>query len=246
MTLLILSFVAGILTVAAPCILPLLPVVLGKSLINDDDKQSSINDKRPLIITASLVVSIIVFTLLLKASTALLGIPNQIWQYIAGGIITFLGFSYLFPSAWDKIPLISSIYIKANKVLGESHKEASYRGDVVTGMALGPIFNSCSPTYAFVVAAILPVSFAQGMIYLGAYAIGVGATLLAIAYAGQAAVKKLGWVSSPGSVFRRVIAVILIIVGLFLIFGIDKQFQEFVLERGWYDPILRLEQAIGH
>ena len=39
MHLLIISYFAGILTVAAPCILPLLPVIVGGSLTTDDDKK---------------------------------------------------------------------------------------------------------------------------------------------------------------------------------------------------------------
>src|SRR5688572_24474266 len=99
MALLILSFIAGVLTVAAPCILPLLPVIIGGSLLESD------NDKkrqwfRPLVIAISLAVSIILFTLLIKASTALLGVPQIVWQILSGLIVLLLGLNYLWPEAW--------------------------------------------------------------------------------------------------------------------------------------------------
>ena len=42
-------------------------------------------------ITASLGVSILVFTLALKATTALIGIPPEAWQWVSGGILIALG-----------------------------------------------------------------------------------------------------------------------------------------------------------
>jgi cytochrome c-type biogenesis protein len=52
MLLLLISFIAGILTVLAPCVLPLLPVIIGGSL-SGNTKQKS----RPYIIAASLAGS---------------------------------------------------------------------------------------------------------------------------------------------------------------------------------------------
>ena len=83
MILLILSFFAGILTVFAPCILPLLPLIIGGS-ITGDEKQKY----RPYIIIGSLVVSLIGFTLLLKASTLLIGADQNALKYIMQRRIT--------------------------------------------------------------------------------------------------------------------------------------------------------------
>ena len=50
MFLLIASFLAGVLTSLAPCILPLLPVIVGSSVLQDGDKASG--KKMPYIISA--------------------------------------------------------------------------------------------------------------------------------------------------------------------------------------------------
>src|SRR5664279_2944506 len=68
------SLVAGLLTVLAPCVLPLLPVILGGSVVRDGHDRW-----RPYMITGSLVASLVLFTLLLKASTALIGIDPRVW-----------------------------------------------------------------------------------------------------------------------------------------------------------------------
>ena len=64
MFLLVTSFLAGILTVFAPCVLILLPVIVGSSLTTDTNKK--IDRKKPYIIAFSLGVSVLLFTLLLK------------------------------------------------------------------------------------------------------------------------------------------------------------------------------------
>lgn len=245
MELFVISFVAGILTVAAPCILPLLPVIVGGSIVRggDADEQKR-NWHRPLIIAGSLAISVIIFSLLLKATTALLGVSQMVWQAASGVIVLALGINLLFPVIWEKVALVSGLYNKSNRFLSSSYTQKGFAGDALMGFALGPVFNSCSPTYALIVATILPASFARGFVYLLAYAIGLAASLLVIAFAGQGLVTRLGWLSNPSGWFKRVVGILFVLVGLTVIFGIDKKVQIYVLERGWYDPISRIEQSL--
>lgn len=246
MTLLILSFLAGILTVAAPCILPLLPVIVGGTIARSGSSEAEQRRQwyRPLVITGSLALSVIIFTLLLKFSTSLLGIPQATWQVIAGIIVILLGINFLKPDLWERLPFTNELNLRSNRLLSRSYGQKSMAGDALVGFSLGPVFNSCSPTYALIVAGVLPASFIQGMTYLTAYALGLAGTLLLVAYAGQGIVTKLKWLSDPKGWFRRLVGIAFIIVGLMVLFGFDKRFQSFVLEQGWYDPIANLEQRL--
>lgn len=244
MDFLILSFIAGVLTVAAPCILPLLPVVIGGTTALQDNPAMP-GWYRPLIIASSLAVSVVAFTLLLKATTALLGIPQAVWNILAGSIVLLLGISLLLPVFWEKLMIVSGLHLASNRWLGASSSKKGLVRDILTGAALGPVFSSCSPTYALIVAAVLPASFSKGFLYLIAYAVGMAAILLVVALAGQSAVKRLGWLSNPNGWFRRTIGVLFIVVGVAVIFGLDRKFQAFVLENGWYDPIMKLEQRLN-
>lgn len=243
MTLLILSFVAGVLTAAAPCILPLLPVIIAGAA-NIGGKSEKNSWYRPLIVVGSLAVSVIIFTLLLKATTALLGIPQMTWNIISGVIILTLGINLFFPLLWDRLMLALRFNVTSNKLLTRSEKQPGVWRDILVGAALGPVFSSCSPTYALIVAVVLPTSFATGLSYLIAYALGLAAILLLIAIAGQAATRRLGWLSDSSGWFRRSMGVIFIVIGVAIIFGWDKDFQAFVLEQGWYDPISNLEHQL--
>jgi cytochrome c-type biogenesis protein len=246
MALLVLSFVAGVLTVAAPCILPLLPVIIGGALLDAQGQKANRQWLRPLVIAGSLAVSIIVFTLVLKATTVLLGVPQLVWQVLSGALVTLLGVHFVWPHIWEKVSAGTGLFTGSNKLLGSAYKKQGLGGAILIGAALGPIFSSCSPTYALIVATVLPVSFAQGVAYLTAYAVGMSATLLLIAYLGQTFVSKLRWLGNPNGWFRRTVGVLFIVVGVMVIFGLDRKLQAYVLERGWYDPISNLERRFSN
>jgi cytochrome c-type biogenesis protein len=234
---LIVSFIAGAFTVAAPCILPLLPVIVGGTAVAGGKNQWF----RPLVITGSLAVSVIAFSLLLKATTALLGVPQSVWNVISGGIVLLFGVNLLFPSAWEKLSLKSGLYAASNKLSTVPYAHTGLARDILLGASLGPIFSSCSPTYALIIAVILPQSFAAGFANLTAYALGLASVLLLIAVAGQSVTQKLGWAANPRGGFKKALGVIFIAVGTAVIFGFDKAVQAFVLEQGWYDPIQKIE-----
>ena len=106
------AVVAGVLTVLAPCVLPLLPVIVGGSVAAQPVPSGGgvavatrQRVRAPLVITASLGVSIIVFTLLLKATTALIGIPPYVWEWVSGLLLIGLGVVFAFPSLWERVSI---------------------------------------------------------------------------------------------------------------------------------------------
>src|SRR5438132_740370 len=100
MILFLISFIAGVLTVLAPCVLSLLPVVVGGSLAQG-------GRNRALTIVVSLGISVIAFTFLLKVSTALINIPESFWQWFSGGILVLFGITMLFPALWDSLGFVN-------------------------------------------------------------------------------------------------------------------------------------------
>lgn len=199
--------------------------------------------RHPVTIVLSLAMSIILFTLLLKATTLFLNVPVEIWSFIAGGIVVLFGVTLLFPSLWEKLMIATGWQAGANRLMAKSQHGRGTGRDVLLGMALGPVFNSCSPTYALIVAVILPASLATGLVYLIAYALGIASILLLVSLFGRALADRLRWLSNPEGWFKKAVAIVFILVGLAVIFGLDKRAQTFVLEQGWYDPIMRVEES---
>lgn len=223
MFLLIGAFIAGVITVLAPCVLPLLPVIIGGSI------SGNIQDKRrPLIITASLAVSLILFTLLLKVTTLFINIPPAAIVFASGGIIVGIGIVMLVPSLYEKLISSMNLQAKSQQLLGRSAGKGAVVGAIITGGALGPVFSSCSPVYGYILATVLPVNFGIAMIYMVAYIAGLSAMLLLVGFIGQRFVRRIKFASNPRGWFQRVIAVLFIIVGLLVMTGYDKRLQTYV------------------
>ena len=219
------AFFAGIITVLAPCVLPLLPVIIGGSV------SGNVADKRrPYIIAASLAVSLILFTVLLKATTLLIDVPPQIITYISGGIIVGLGIVFLFPKLYETVIIKLNLQAKSQQLLGQGSGKGAVVGAIITGAALGPVFSSCSPVYAYILATVLPVNFGVAMLYMVAYVLGLSLMLLLIGFLGQKLVRRLKFASNPRGWFSRIVAILFIVVGLLVITGYDKKLQTFVSE----------------
>ncbi len=218
------AFIAGILTVLAPCVLPLLPIIIGGSVSGDQSDK-----KRPVIIAISLGLSMLIFTVLLKATTLLIDVSPRVITGVSGAIIIVLGILTLFPTIYANAIAKLGVESKALGLLSKGGKSSNkYVGAIITGAALGPVFSSCSPVYGYILATVLPVNFSLAMVYMISYVLGLVSVLLLIGYFGQRFIKKIGWLANPKGLFQKIIGILFITVGLLVFTGLDKKFQTFV------------------
>ena len=236
MTFLIISFIAGVLTVLAPCVLPLLPVVIGSSA-------SGRSRSTPYIVVGSLAVSVILFTYLLKVSTAFIMVPQEFWAYLSGGIVLFFGLTLIFPKLWEHMPGMARMSASSNKLVGRGYQRKSVMGDILIGSALGPVFSTCSPTYFVILASVLPASFALGTVYILSYVLGLSLILLLIALLGQRFADRLTQMSDPHGYLKRGIGVLFVVLGLLIVTGYEKKLEVFILDSGYLD-VTKIEQSL--
>lgn len=237
MILFLISILAGALTILAPCIFPLLPIVIGSS-------NSSKLNQRALRVILSLAFSVFVFTILLKASTLFIDIPETFWQYFSGLIIIFLGLSILFPNIWANLPFVKSLNLSANKNLGEGYKKNNFYGDILMGFSLGPIFTTCSPTYFFILGTVLPNSIKEGLLYLLGFILGLSIALLLVAYLGNRLINTFAKNESALEKVKKLFAILFILTGIFIITGSDKKFATYLLDRNYGGTVFFEENLI--
>lgn len=255
------ALIAGMLTTLAPCVLPMLPVIVGGSVAGVGGVGSTTAGssgtagsggntpgdtlvraerraalRRALVIIGSLGVSIIVFTLLLKASATLIGIPPEVWQWVSGALLISLGLVALFPDAWDAISARLGLQARSTKRLANARQRKGVTGEVLTGVALGPVFSSCSPLYGYVIVTVLPADPLYGLLLLLAYVIGLCGTLLAIAVLGQRLLRNAAWIADPHSPIRRGLGVVFIAVGLLVATGLDRDIQTWLIANSPFTP----------
>lgn len=252
MILLLVSFLAGVLTILAPCTLPLLPVIIGSSVARTQDITQNENDIKKqrksarfkaFRIASSLAVSVILFTLLLKFSTALVQIPAFVWTLVSGSIIIIFGLISIFPTLWEKVPGVAKLNVSSNKMLGVGYKKKGMLGDIIIGASLGPVFSTCSPTYFIILATVLPQSFLLGLVYLIAYAVGLGGMIMLVSILGQKLVDKLGGLSDTKGTFKKVLGIIFVLLGITILTGADKVVERNLLDSGIFD-ITKVERSL--
>ncbi|MBI5470141.1 redoxin family protein [Candidatus Kaiserbacteria bacterium] len=236
MTLFLIAFLAGVLTVLAPCVLPLLPIIVGGSV------SGGVNRARAVTVALSLGVSVILFTLLLKSSTLFIDIPQYAYERFSGGILIIFGLITLFPQIWDPLPVVNRLNRNSNRLVASGYQLHSFWGDVLVGAALGPVFSTCSPTYFVILATVLPASFAVGLLDLLAYTIGLVLMLLVVALVGQRLVDKLGLAADPRGWFKRTIGALFIVVGVIIFVGYEQPLEAWLISHV-YD-ITKLEQNL--
>jgi cytochrome c biogenesis protein CcdA/thiol-disulfide isomerase/thioredoxin len=219
MTLFLIALLAGALTVLSPCVLPLLPIIVGGSLAGG----TSI--KRALTVTLSLGVSVFVFTFLLKVSTALITVPAWFWTTFSGVLIILVGLVMVFPKLWDKLPFVAKMNADSSKAMNAGFMKKGFGGDILVGAALGPVFTTCSPTYFIVLATVLPASLSAGVADILAYIVGLCVALLIVALIGQKIMDKLGIASDPNGWFKRIVGILFILVGLLIISGLSAKIE---------------------
>ncbi len=236
MGLLLVSFLSGVLTVLAPCVLPLLPIIVGGAA--QDARR-----RNPFVIAVSLAASIVAFTLLLKFSAAFVSVPQAVWMSVSGGMLIAFGLVSLFPSVWEKISGRFSLQKNADALLDGSAKRSGFAGDVLIGFSLGPVFSSCSPTYFLILATVLPQSVLVGTVYLVVYSVGLSAALLAISLAGQRLIRRVRFLADPNGWFKKAIGALFVVVGLVIATGSVVPVEVWLANHG-YPTVTGLERSL--
>ena len=96
--LLVVAFVAGIVTAVSPCVLPVLPIVLAGSATG--------GKRRPYAIVAGLVASFTVFTLTATALLSALGLPDDLLRNLAIAVVVVVGISLLDAARRPPLPSV--------------------------------------------------------------------------------------------------------------------------------------------
>lgn len=235
-----LSFLAGILTILSPCVVPILPVLLGGSATNTR------NLLKPAVIVGALSVSIVVFTGILRSTAEFVGVVNSPLLPIASGVILCIfGLFQLFPHTWEVAMVKLNISKGSGAVLQKGGLRNDLIGDIMIGLALGPIFLACSPALAIVIIPLINTSVFVGLLNLVVYTIGFSIILLPIAYISQLSIHSLKWAVNPDGWFKRLLGILFILLGVGIILGYDKRLETMFVNSGVYGRFSTFEEGLS-
>ena len=173
---LVLALLAGIVTIAAPCTLPMLPILLGASV-------GQTSKARPAMIAAGFVLSFSVVALALGAITRIFDFdPNTLRN---AAVVLLLGFGLLmiWPTPFEWVSGRIGGFTGGGAVSSQS-----LLGGFVLGTTLGLVWTPCAGPVLGSILTVVATSkdTAWASLLLIVYAIGAGLPMLAIAYGGQA------------------------------------------------------------
>lgn len=220
--LVIFAFLAGVVTILSPCILPILPIVLSGSLGG--------GKSRPLGIITGFIFSFTFFTLFLTTLVRIFNIPADSLRTFSVIIIAGFGLTLVLPSAQS---YIEKIFARFSGLVPRSVGGSGYIGGLVVGLSLGLLWTPCvGPILASVISLALTgtVTGSAALITL-AYSAGTALPMLAITYGGRNLLRSNPWLLKNSSHIQKVFGLLMILTSLGIFFNLDRKFQTYVLTR---------------
>jgi cytochrome c-type biogenesis protein len=209
-----LALLGGVLTVLSPCVLPILPVLLGRAI------QS--HTYGPLALVTGLIAGFALAGSLLGISASwLTGLANLL-RNGAIALLLFLGILAIFPTWSYRV----FSYIPVGKWTKKSER-VGLVGEFWLGTQLGLLWTPCAGPVlgGILVLAAVKHQIAGAFGLLVAYGIGAGLPLLAIAYGGRAFSQRILNLRSHSAILQRVGGLMIILTAISIILGWDVQVQ---------------------
>jgi cytochrome c biogenesis protein CcdA/thiol-disulfide isomerase/thioredoxin len=237
----VVAFVAGLLTILAPCIWPLLPIVLA-------DASQSTSRKRPLGITVGVAISFTVFTLAISEFESSIGLNPNVLRKVAVVVLLIMGISMVIPAAslWIQLQISS---IAGRFRVGGKKDRGAFVGGLITGLALGIVWTPCSgPILASIatLAATNKVSLDVVIITLF-YVLGVSIPLFGFAVGGQKLLTKSRKLSRHTGTIHIASGVVLILTAVAIYTNFDKTLEANLLNSipSYSNALTKIESTGG-
>ena len=198
------AFIAGIISVASPCVLPLIPAIFAYS--------TEKGKLRPIAIVLGLSIS---FTLMGIVTSAFGSTFRSYLGYlniIAEIFIIGFGLAMLFElNVFNALGKLSSMRV---------NKEEGLLGGLLLGMSLGIIWIPCVGPILGTILTMVAVSadITYGAMMLFVYSLGFAIPMLMIAYSANISSAKLGGIAKYDVFIKRAAGAVLIAVGLWMVY----------------------------
>jgi cytochrome c-type biogenesis protein len=202
-----LAFAAGVLTAAAPCILPLLPVLLGASIGRQDRR-------RPLFLVAGFILTFSGFAILFGSFSTVLGLSHDTLRKISVILLGSFGVLLLWPQPYGLMARSSGLLSFADGVV--SRAGSGNAGGLVIGLALGVLWTPCAGPVLGSILTLIATSenLGRAALLLVTYAGGAGIPILLIAYGGQYATTQVRKLAPYTLALQRTFGVAVLLVAL--------------------------------
>ncbi len=196
------SMVAGFASIASPCVLPVVPIIVTGT--NEDHKH------RPLLIVLGLSISFIAMGVITSIFGGAIAGIMPVVEKIAGVLVIVFGlFMLLGVNVFKKITFFYRF---------QTQSKGRWSG-IILGLTLGLVWIPCvGPMLSGVLALVATQGkLSSGLILLSFYSLGFAIPMLVAGYASQSARQKLRLVNSHPMAVRVVSGLLLIVFGTYIL-----------------------------
>jgi len=220
--LLFFAFLSGLVTILAPCIWPILPIVLSASATG--------GKKKPLGITLGILGSFGLFTLTIAYLVRLFPIDPEVFRYIAVFIIGALGIVMIVPALGSVLEGYVSRLSGRFSVKG--NEQSGFFGGVVVGASLGIVWTPCAGPILGTIAALSATRSLNADIVLVTmvYLIGVGIPLFLFASGSRAMVTRSRILNKYTGQVQQIFGILMVLTAIAIYTGYDRTLQAKLLD----------------
>lgn len=223
----LLALLAGGLTVLNPCVLPILPVVFATAV--------SKHRMGPLALAGGLVVSFVAIVLFVNAVGFWIGLDADKFRILGAVVMILVGIVLVTPPLQHQLAAAAGPVSNWTQRRFGGFEGAGWHGQFGIGLALGLVWSPCTgPTLGAAVAlASGGESLGSVALVLTAFGIGAAIPLLALGFLSRAVMLRwrdrlLAW----SRVGRYVLGGALLLVGILIVTGIDRQIETYLVQNG--------------
>ncbi|MEK9176457.1 MAG: cytochrome c biogenesis protein/redoxin, partial [Patescibacteria group bacterium] len=222
--LLIFAFVSGLITIAAPCIWPLLPIILSSTATG--------GHRKPLGVVIGIMASFAVFTLTISYIIKIIPFDPNSLRLVAVIVIGFLGLTLIVP----KISRFVEGYVSrlSGKAGGKLYgtQQNGLIGGLITGLVLGLVWSPCAGPILATIATLAATQKVNSSIILVTfvYIVGVGIPLFIFATLGRLLFSKTRALSPYLGRIQQIFGAVMILTALAIYTNFDKTLQVKLLD----------------
>jgi cytochrome c biogenesis protein CcdA len=234
----LLAFGAGALTILSPCVLPLVPVVLGSA--------AQKHRHGPIALATGLVFGFAAVGFVVAAFGSKLGVDAQEVRFIGAAILAVAGIFLLAPRLQERLAYAAGPLTAWAGEKQSRFEDRGLTGQFMIGLLLGAVWSPCvGPTLGAAVAlAAQGQQLSQVAVTMAAFAIGISSVLLVIAFIGRAFFNRAkSAMAAKAKTGKYVLGAILLGVGVFILTGLDRKAEALLLASA-PDWLVQLATAI--
>ncbi|OGM20373.1 hypothetical protein A2714_00880 [Candidatus Woesebacteria bacterium RIFCSPHIGHO2_01_FULL_38_9] len=216
------SFLAGIVTILSPCILPLLPIILSSTIGE--------GKKRPFGVVIGFVASFTFFTLFLSSIVRATGVSPNLLRGVSILVLFLFGLTLIIP----KFQLvIEQLFVKFARFAPKGNSQNGFLAGFVIGLSLGLLWTPCvGPILASVITLALAGNVtSDAFVITLAYAIGTAIPMFLVMQGGRTALQKVPWLLRNTPKIQKAFGILMILTAIGIFFNVDRKFQTFILDK---------------